>query len=376
MASKPIVRMLTAGLTLLMLIVAVPLSTNGQIVTDQPTSGRAGITYTYWKISTDAGDATLSQTWLPMSVFLPIQENLEAQVFFSTTSSSIDTDIADARVTGLGDLRLQVSRSVMEDQVLLSLGMSLPTGKTELDLGAESELLQLLAESFLDVPSRRWGEGFGLNLLVGGAQHWQGWNLAASAAWWYSGAYTPYEGSGDYNPGDLLRLVARAQKPGDALSWSGGLSYTHYAADQVDGDKTFRQSPYLQTYVGADYRRNSMYMSNLIRYTLRGDNKLFVDDASSQTLKLYGNELQLLSRVVFDVAPDWYAGPTLSVRLIGGNDMGFDNSHTVRIGALVGKSLTEKHRLHAEARYMRGSADGGNISLSGLQLMLEFKAEL
>ncbi len=362
-------------LALLVMIGAVG-PVEGQIVTDEPTAGRAGLTYTYWKVESDVGEVTLSQMWIPVSVFLPIQENLEAQVFFSTASNRIDADIAEARVTGLGDLRAQINHSVLDDQVLLSLGLSIPTGKTELDLGAESTLLRLLAESYLDVPSRRWGEGLGLNFLVGGAQQWRGLNLAGSVAYWYSGSYAPYEGYDDYNPGDLFRLTARAQKPGENVTWLGGMSYSVYAADQVDGNKTFKQSPYLQAFVGADYRRHSLHMANMIRFTLRGDNKLFAEDASSQQLKLYGNEVQLLSRVSFDVAEDWYAGPTLSLRFIGGNDMGFDNSHTVRIGGLVGKALSEKHTIHLEARYMGGSADGGEISLSGLQVMLDFKAEL
>lgn len=368
--------MCTKLILALVLVAAFAIPISAQIVADAPTEGRTGVTYTHWKVEYDTSEVTLSQTWIPISVFLPIQENLEAQVFFSTASSSVDAGFADARVTGLGDLRLQLNKSVMEDQVLLSLGMSVPTGKTELDLGAESTLLQILAESYLDVPSRRWGEGLGLNFLVGGAQQWRGLSLAASIAYWYSGAYTPYEGYDDYNPGDVFRVVARAQRPGDEVTWSGGLAYAYYGTDKVDGDETFRQSPYLQLYGGLDYRRDEMRMSHYLRFTVRGDNETYVEGAESQTLKLYGNEAQLLSRVVFDVAPQWQAGPTLSIRYIAGNDIGFDESYTYRIGGLVGKSLTDKHSVYLEARYMGGSANGGDISLSGLQLMLELKAEL
>jgi len=347
-------------------------SASGQIIRGQPTSGSSGPMYTYWKLTPDTGEAfTISQFMVPLSGLLPIRDNTEMRFYVASAVNSLEDTDGKADVTGLTDFRVQFNRSLLDDRFLLSLGFNLPTGKRKLDLTNERRVIDVLSESFLDFPMRRYGEGFGFNLLAGAARNLGPVNAGAGIMYEYTGAYEPYEGVDSYDPGDLINASVGAEMKHGRMSWTGDVIFTAYVADKLDGAKVFRQGRQLDFQLGGQYSMERHRARGSLRYGIRGRNSRY--DASSEKvterLKLYGNEFQISGDFAYFLPRAWYLTPSGSLKLIESNEEGFGNSHTLTLGAALGRSLGERFNLELGGKYLTGRADGGKIDLTGFQIV-------
>ena len=246
-----------------------------QVIYGQPASGRASFVYTSWDLdSTGAGTTSIAQSLLIVSGFLPLRDNLEARFFLPTAAGDLESPEAAADVSGLGDLRLQVSRSLSNDQILLSIGLSLPTGKKELRFADERMIVQVLSENFLDFPVRRFGEGLGLNALAGFARNYGRATVAGGVSYSYTGAYSPYEGIDDYNPGDVLSANLGADLKAGRAVWSAAATLSYRTTDTREGAKMFRQSTDLDFRLANQTQLDRLSLLLLTRYLLRGESAL------------------------------------------------------------------------------------------------------
>jgi hypothetical protein len=340
-----------------------------QIVYGQPASARAGIVFTYWKLDAGQDSSTsVSQVWFPVNAFVPLDDNLEARFFFSTTSSTLSIGTFDADAVGAGDLQLQVSKSFLEDQLLLSVGTNLPTGKTKLELTDERQIIQALSESFLDFPSRRYGEGFGFNVLAGFAQRAGSVNIGGGLMYRFAGEYTPYEGASDYDPGDVFSGNFGVNWKDEFALWSVTLGFGISGTDKSDGVNAFKQSPYVDLSVANVLTREKFQLTNQARYLLRGNNKQYAAGLEIISDRFFGNELHLSSRMEYSLSPEWFAGPLVLFRHIGANGFDFGKSYTAKLGAQLGRKFAAASRFNVDVRYLFGQANDGMIDLSGVQV--------
>ena len=348
----------------------------GQIRYGQPASGGTNFTYSYWKMEQDTLKTTLNQFVIPVSGFIPLQDNLEMQVFISSASNSMDVINNNVSLSGLSDLRMQVNKSLKEDRLLLSGGINLPTGKKKLD--GEGQLVQLaLSQNFLDVPLRRLGEGFGFNILIGGAQSFDNVNIGGGITYQYIGTYDPYEGVVDYNPGDMISINGGIDIVGERTIASFDAIYSLYTDDKFTDTKVFRQSPTFDFRVRLSHHlSNGNILKGSIRYVLRGNNKLYTVDTTQQevisSLQLFGNEFFISGGYTFTAMNQWQVTPSAELHMISSNDdelqaAQLDNSSVLGFGVIAERPVSEKVSLFAGGKFFTGSADGGNIDLTGLQ---------
>jgi len=283
----------------------------------------------------------------------------------------------DYELNGLTDLRLQVSRSYSRDRYLLSAGLNLPTGKTGLGLDSDWLVMNLLTQNFLQFPSRRLGEGLGLNLMAGTATTWGDRRLGASVTLNHAGGYEAYEGEGDYDPGDSLVLTAGIEGDRRNLVWRGDVTFTTHTDDQLEGRKVYSQGDQFGLHAGASLERDGRHANVDVRYLVRGRNSLFDDSESlASRLKVYGNELALAGSLTW-VKPDGlYFGPQAEMRRIAGNEFGFGSSTVLGVGILAGRPLGELLNLLGGFKFFTGSTDDGNIDLSGYQISLSMSGHL
>ena len=113
-----------------------------QIVYGQPGSGSFGYIYSHWELETDGEKSEVNQSAMPFTGFVPLRDNLEARLYFVGSFSKLETPGDNYKVSGLGDVRLQVNHSLIDDQVLLSAGINLPTGKKKLNLDDEWRVIE------------------------------------------------------------------------------------------------------------------------------------------------------------------------------------------------------------------------------------------
>ncbi len=351
------------------LVLGTVVSSQAQIVYGQPASGSLSFTYTHWSLESGDAKTTIGQVSLPVSGFLPLGENMDAQFYLGGTSNSLKTDVNDYSMSGLEDLRLQINRSLSNDHLLLSLGASLPTGKKELNLTEEWRLVQALSQDFLNFPVRRLGEGLGLNFLVGGVTMLGQIRAGAGIGYSLLGSYTPYEGGDDYNPGDILTANLGFDTKRENTRWALQMLHTYYATDKFKELKSFRQGPVTQFILSGERMSDRFSVGGQASYILRGRNQRYAYPAETlvDQLKLFGNEFSLGANCGFTTGPQWTIAPFASARFIQANEETLDNSHIYGIGSGIVRAIGQGN-IEARFGWYTGQADGGTIDLSGIQV--------
>ncbi len=356
-------------IVLLAVVVVVP-SVSAQVVYGQPASGGVRFIYNSWSTETDGEDTTLSQFMTPVSGFIPVRENFDLSFYIANSSNSLSAPDGDADLNGLSDLRVQARHSFANDRFLAALGLNLPTGKKELD-GDEWAVLQGLSRTYTSFPMRRFGEGFGFNMLLGGATEVnEGFNVGAGVSYQYIGKYEPYAEYVDYNPGDIVGINARAEVERDEWQISTDLVYSIYTTDKINDEEIFKQSPQFDIRFGVRREtETNLGYGGFIRYVARGENA-FYDSSGTElaSVKLFGNEFMIGGHVAWDFAEGWQALPSADLRLIGGSELevagnqmdvvefGFDGATIFGVGASVGRNLTETIGVQGGLKLYTGTA--------------------
>ena len=95
-----------------------------------------------------------------------------------------------ASIYGPTDVKLRVSRTILDDATMLTLGVNLPSGKVKLN-STETTALQVLAAPSLQMPVGMFGTGFGATIGAVHAIHGDNWALAFAASGEKRSEYSP-----------------------------------------------------------------------------------------------------------------------------------------------------------------------------------------
>jgi hypothetical protein len=357
----------------------------GQIVYGQPTTAGTRIQMSHWQLKNDSITVKIDQYSAPLAAFVPLGQDFEAQLYVAGASNKLTSFGTDYKLTGLGDTRIQLSHSFSQDHLLVSGGVSLPTGKKKLNFDEEYQVLQELTKNFLTFPVRRYGEGFGFNGMIGGATMLGSVRAGAGVMYQYIGKYTPYEGADKYDPGDLISVNGGLDGGQGSWLWSGNLIFTVYAVDKYNGAKTFKQGAQTELQFSVrNEQANNYSLGCALSYLLRGRNTRYTTADSTGTkiidqLKLLGNEFSADVNFTRMLGTNWFAGPEIQVRLVGADerpaDARLESSNILGFGGMFGRKLG-KGTFDIGGSYFTGSADGGDQDVTGYQVYLDLKLAL
>ncbi len=373
-------KMIYSALVLCLIIAALAAPVSAQVIYGQPTAGQFRLTYTSYSVENDAGQTITeaSQLLMPLSGFVPLDENFEMKFFIANASNTAEFDGSESDLNGISDARIQFNRSFSDDRMILSLGLNLPTGKKELT-DDEQAVTQALSTNYLGFPLRRLGEGFNMNVLFGAATSSDNIRLGGSILYEITGSYDAFEGLVDYDPGNKFSLMGSIDAESGNILWRGSLSYTAYTADQAAGIDVFSQADELGIRLGMT-QANEMYTMGIsVRYFIRGNNEIFNDAATSELgneLKLYGNEFAGAAYVSWLLLKDLTVSPIIEFRSIGENDQGVGDATIFTIGSGFGYRLGHDVSWDSGIKLTTGSAENGDFSIGGLQLYTGISAVL
>jgi hypothetical protein len=345
---------------------------HSQIMYGRPTSGDVHVLFSHWSLK---GDTTreIDQFTVPFTGFVPIQDNLEMLVYLVSSSNTLTEADVDHSLSGLGDVRLQVNRSFSDDHFLASVGFNLPTGKKKLTLGEEMLVLEKLSQNYLSFPMRRFGEGFGFNVLIGGAQMMGALRCGAGVMYQYNGKYEPYQGSGDYDPGDFISVNGGADWQREKVTVFGDVIFTSYFKDKLNGAEVFKQSTQLDLRLGAGYDGPNYGVNGQIGYVLRGRNA-FYNPVRDE--RIFGNEFRANVNLTRRFEQGWSITPSGELKLVGPTDSGFGSCTIFGFGGSVGRTFGKQLALNIGGKYFLGNADDNAIDLSGFQLAAGLTASM
>ncbi len=366
---------ISLALATLLAVAVVSTEVHGQIVYGRQSSTDIRLVYSSWTMKTDTFETTISQFSVPINGFIPLGEGLEGQLYIDGSSNSLDFGAGKSKATGLGDLRLQISKALSDAHLLVSGGISAPTGEKKLP-AADWAVVQQLSTDFLSFPSRQLGAGLGLNALVGGATMLGELRCGAGVSYQYAGKYTPVRDGGEYDPGDQVSVNAGVNG-GDigGMLWSTNAIFTTYADAKYGGAKAFKQGTELQFQVGFQHSKPESYsLSGAIRYVLRGRSTEYADSSGvvDNQLRRFGNEISGNISYSRMVGTNWSVEPALSLRVIGSTETGVNGSNVsgsnvLGISGTVGRRF-DKSLIEAGVTYYTGKANGSKTTLNGLQL--------
>ncbi|HEX9655401.1 MAG TPA: hypothetical protein VGB89_00645 [Bacteroidota bacterium] len=144
------------------------------------------------------------------------------------------------KVSGWSDVQVGVAAQIERTHMSVSVGVNIPTGKTELT-AEEFETAALVSNPVFDYRVPAWGQGFTINPGVA-------WVYEASrnvvvgfaGAYQYKGSYKPQKDVGEYNPGDEIVFTGGADlRLNESSSIALDVVFTTYGTDQLDGADVF-----------------------------------------------------------------------------------------------------------------------------------------
>ena len=364
----------------------------GQIVDGKPATISIRSSYYHWHIDDGSGLMQISQLVIPVSGLVPLRENFELRFYMAGSRNGVETIKQDYDLNGTTDARVQLSRSFLNDRLLFSAGANLPTGKRKLNFGVDTVIINLLSENFLNFPIRRFGQGWGFNVLVGGATNIGMARTSYGFMYEHTGSYEPYRNQGDYDPGEIFSFTAGADWQAKNNIFYGDMSASIYTADKLTTEtgppnsvsqeaKVFRQSPQLTVRIGDRYRRGAYRADIALRYVLRGRNRTYdADNTISEQLQLFGNEFFGFVSFRRTFRSGWYLQPSFEVRLVSENELtGPDrlgNSHIIGFGAAWGSKIGEASSISISTKFLTGDGDDNAIDIQGIQISVGLSSTL
>ena len=187
---------------------------------------------------------SVRQWSVPVAVVYPVSDRLTVDLAGTYTSGKVtlrSPDPVTGRSTydlsGMSDLRVRATAHLVGDNVLLTLGASLPTGTTTLDREELSALRVLAAPALgLQPPGIGLGAGGTAGLVL--ARQLGGWAWALGGSYEVRGTYNPIAAfsagvpAADFDPGDAVHLSIGTE----GLLGAHAMTLT-FTADLFSGDE-------------------------------------------------------------------------------------------------------------------------------------------
>ncbi len=355
----------------------------GQIIHGQRPQLTQSLTFSSWDISGDS-DLTIQEWHVPLVFRGGLTENVELAVSGALMNAVGDLGLEDEQISGLTDSKIQVSASFLDDQMLLSGGLSLPTGQKQLTRD-QQELLTWLSSDFLALPIRNPGEGLNVFGQVGTAIPAGQWVFGASAAAYLAGKYEPYDNGREYQPGSRLILDVGTERIWPAnhrLTCDLLMIYT--TDDKLEGRAIFRDGVQFDARVHGVVAFGRGSLEGGFRYILRGKDKQPGPDADliAESDKRHGDDFRLHAAGHIPVSSAASAWISADAKFLAANDYPKaspffeDAARLTGLGGGVDFDLGPRSRAGVGLRAWMGSSDGalglGEVDLSGIELLQHF----
>ncbi|MEW5875666.1 MAG: hypothetical protein AB1752_10845 [Candidatus Zixiibacteriota bacterium] len=365
--------------TLCLLVLPGPAS--AQIVQGAGSAVSQRAVYLSWDMAGDTTDASVFQWFVPVIVRAGLADNWELSMATSAAGSEVTWIAEGEGITGANDTRIQLSHSLSDDQVLLSGGVSIPTGETELS-ETHQQIINWLTADFFNFPSKYPGEGFAAFGEAAFATPAGEWVLGGAGAVHYAGEYTPFADGRTYQPG--MRLIGSLGIQRDWLkqgALSADLVLTVSTDDKAEGVPVFADGMQVDAKVTGRKMFRSGAIDAVVRVILRGKNKLLGNnnaDLVREAANTNGSDIRLFlsgSRKLGRVLSGW---ASVETKILAANDYAPDEvlyegaAQIMGFGAGLDYRLGERAQIGAGGKIWTGSTDGGYtyeaLDLSGYEL--------
>lgn len=194
-------------------------------------------TFTQFTFGSGAAKRTVSQVALPIAFGIPISERFSVDVTTSYASSDVSNDGASvSSISGITDTQLRANFRTGNDQLIVTIGINLPTGQYSVP-EEQQEAAGQIGNDFLNYPISSMGNGFAGTGGVAFARPLGAWNLGAGASMRKSTEFAAFSVAATdfrFTPADEYRLRLSADRPVGDGQVSVGLTYSVFGEDLAD----------------------------------------------------------------------------------------------------------------------------------------------
>lgn len=323
----------------------------------QPTF--AGLTF-----GEGTGKRTVTQFSLPIAVILPFGERFGVDISTAfATSTAQGTGGDESAISGLTDTQIRANYTFASQQMLLTLGVNLPTGQYAVTEEQQQAAGQI-GNDFLYFPISSMGNGLAATGGIAYAKPLGTWNLGFGASARKSTEFAAFATTTSdvrFTPADEYRLQLNVDRPVRDGQLSLGLTYSAFGQDIADsttystGDRIIGSAGWAFPLMGTN-----VYISGWNLYRLAGQ-QLGGDAPPENVFNVSGS-------VSFDVG-NVVVQPSVETRLwqVDGNRAGNQVNFGARVRVPLGTVL-----VIPQVSYTLGNlyslVDGAATTVSGLRL--------
>jgi hypothetical protein len=222
-------------LALIALCTAVP----GSIARAQSlfdTEGRLAPQYVQYQVHAPA-DETISELAIPVFVTVPAGSRLSFDIGTAYARAHVTSGPTRSDISGLTDTQIRGNYTLGGDFVVLTAGLSLPTGESRVSLD-QLVAAGRIGNDFLAFPVSNMGTGLAATGGVAVARPFGDWSVGAGLSVRRSRAYEPFDVPGPtlrYQPGNETRARLGVDRPVAAGHLALGLTYAAFGREDAGG---------------------------------------------------------------------------------------------------------------------------------------------
>ncbi len=251
-----------------LILIIIPLLAYSQ---ENGASIRTSFIFQKWDI--EKVDDPVTETTFPIEVNYPIRENINFQMNHFPAVSGF----GKSQLAGLSDTWLRTNYSFADDRALASIGIGLPTGKTELD-SSEIVLARLLSEQAFKFQLPVYGQGL---TVSGGVMYAmpvsEKFTIGAGLNFVLRNSYKfSTMNSVKYNPGEQFGInVGFDYVIMENLTSNLDIIYNYYTSDKMKDEEIYTSGPRFSSKIGLVYMAKNSYYWLQIAYQARAKNEIY-----------------------------------------------------------------------------------------------------
>lgn len=249
----------------------------------------SGFNYQNWKIE---NDVPISEFVVPLSSVTVVNRNFTVSASTNTAYARLGS--SNDNIFGFTDTRITGTYITMENKLLLSGGISIPSGKTSIEQN-QVAIASAIAQYPLDFRIPSYGQGLTLNGNVSYALELKGIILSAGVGGVYRKGFKPlFTSDSVYKPGSEFSVSAGTElRPmgRDGTRFDIDASYTFYRADTYGGSEVLKSGRKFILNVRSVSQINNFGLLIFLRERSKGRNELGTGVLQLESKNSNGNQL-------------------------------------------------------------------------------------
>jgi hypothetical protein len=323
-------------------------------------------TYRTW--SSSQGDHVF-QMALPIVYILPVSNAVSIDL--STAFARSHLSDPSETIVGITDTRLRASWVTLDNTLLVSGGVIIPTGHAELKPD-ERVIAASIANPVIDFPVSYYGQGAGLTASIAYALELERVVLGFGFGSYVRGTFKPStEVDAKYHPGNEFTALVGAETSwrSGSSSWRilGDIDYTWYGADTYDGQEVFRSGSRWMFNFQTELRTRSFQALLFLQDRTKGKNERGLGTLLPEPQNTNGNQLDIILDGTIPLGMTLRLRATLESKFYADNDYGTNGATLVGGGPGLEAQLAGGLWIEAMLKYFGGTLRflNGSSSISG-----------